>query len=367
MFALFSFPAAAIQPDPVAFGLTVERGDTRAVKQWFEAGLNPEYQADRIGTGLMIAAWNGDIEMMKLFVEHGANTRRANKMGEQPLQLAAWNGHLEAVKWLLEHGATINRGNANWSALHYAVFNGHEDVAHYLLEHGADINARSPNGTTPLMVAAREGQETMARILLQAGADTQLSTDWNDTALSFAMRYQNLRIGKMISTPQEFQTAVNAPQEAAPPSRSTAAPTEVEQLLHRIREADAAGLPSGELKEQLFTLLSEQSPPSTPPQPERLPAKDPQRAYPKPVPPKSMIVTAKRRQPGSEKVEIEYGSQVPHLPGKGVKGPTRGGINTVTPGQVSDLLRQIRVAEAQGAPTDDLKRQLDEALAKMKQ
>ncbi len=366
-FALFSFPAAAIQPDPVDFGLTVERGDTRTVKKWFEAGLNPEYQADRIGTGLMIAAWNGDIEMMEIFLAHGANPRRANKIGEQPLQLAAWNGHLEAIKWLLAHGATINRNDASWSALHYAVFNGHENVARYLLEHGADINARSPNGTTPLMVAAREGQETLAKALLEAGADTKLRTDWNDTALSFAMRYQNLRIGKMISTPQEFQIAVTAPQEEqAPRSRSTAAPTEVEQLLRQIREADAAGQPSGELKEKLFALLSEQSPSTTAQAPARLPAKDPKRAYPKPVPPKSMVVTAKRRQPGSEKVEIDYGTQVPHLPGKGAKGPTRGSRDTVTPTQISDLLRQIRVAEAQGKPADDLRRQLDEAMEKMK-
>jgi ankyrin repeat protein len=88
-------------------------------------GLNPEYQAAHIGTGLMVAAWYGHIEMMALFVERGADLRRSNRHGEQPLQLAAWGGHLEAVNWLLERGAPLDRQGKQWGALHYAVFNGH--------------------------------------------------------------------------------------------------------------------------------------------------------------------------------------------------------------------------------------------------
>ena len=57
-----------------------------------------------IGTGLMIAAGNGNIELMALFVQNS----------EQPVQLTAWNGHSEAVKWLLEHGAALNRDGNYW-------------------------------------------------------------------------------------------------------------------------------------------------------------------------------------------------------------------------------------------------------------
>jgi len=134
-------------------GYAVERGDLRTVKRWLDEGLNPEYQAAHIGTGLMVAAWYGQIDMMALFVERGADLRQTNRHGEQALQLAAWGGHQAAVKWLLDRGAPLDRIGNQWGALHYAVFNGHEKVVNDLLARGANVNARAPNGATPLMMA----------------------------------------------------------------------------------------------------------------------------------------------------------------------------------------------------------------------
>ena len=74
--------ADAPAPDPITFGYAVERGDLRTVKRWLDDGLNPEYQAAQIGTGLMVAAWYGNIEMMALFVERGADVRRSNRNGD---------------------------------------------------------------------------------------------------------------------------------------------------------------------------------------------------------------------------------------------------------------------------------------------
>ena len=76
----------------------------------------------------------------------------------------------------------------------YEVITG---LANYLIEHGAKVNARSPNGSTPLMMAAREGREELARTLLESGADTRAKNDWGDTPLVLAMRYDHYRLGKM--------------------------------------------------------------------------------------------------------------------------------------------------------------------------
>ena len=81
--------AWAATPDPVEFGWAVESNQIERVRKWLNEGLDPEFQGNEIGTGLMIAAWNGNVPMMALFVERGANPRRANRNGEQPLQLAA--------------------------------------------------------------------------------------------------------------------------------------------------------------------------------------------------------------------------------------------------------------------------------------
>jgi ankyrin repeat protein len=160
-------------PDPITFRICGRTWRLAPCQGWLDEGLNPEYEAAHIGTGLMVAAWYGHIEMMALFVERGADLRRSNRNGEQALQLAAWGGHLEAVKWLIEHGAPLERQGNQWGALHYAVFNGHEKVVSDLMARGANVNARAPNGATPLMLAAREGRDGLARVLLEAGANTR--------------------------------------------------------------------------------------------------------------------------------------------------------------------------------------------------
>ncbi|MBL8390671.1 MAG: ankyrin repeat domain-containing protein [Candidatus Accumulibacter sp.] len=296
---LLAAPVAAQvpTPSPASFEFAVERGDLRTVRRWLEQGLNPEYEAAHIGTGLMVAAWYGNIEMMALFVERGADVRRANRHGEQPLQLAAWGGHLEAVQWLLERGAPLDRQGNQWSALHYAVFNGHGKVASDLMARGANINARAPNGATPLMMAAREGRLELARELLEAGANASLQSDWGDSALTMAMRYNHLRLAKMIASPEEFAVAVKAPPESfGEASRSAALPPTVEAIMREIRAAEAEGRPSEELHARLRAAVNELRRAS--PQPLA------QRPMPRPYQPRSMVITARRSQPAAERVQV---------------------------------------------------------------
>ena len=360
--SLVASAAWAALPSPVDFGVAVERGDKRTVAKWLEEGLPADFQADRIGTGLMIAAWNGDIEMMALFVSHGANPRRANNNGEQAVQLAAWNGHAEAVRWLLARGSVLNREDMNWGALHYAVFNGHTNLASDLIQRGADVNARSPNGSTPLMLAAREGREDLAKVLLESGADPKMKSDWGDTALTFAMRYDHYRLGKMISTPEEFDIAVKAPKESfGQASRSATAPAKMEEILSKIREANATGAPTADLRKQLHSAIAEFR---GTPTPQAMVGK---RLIKPTPPPKALVITARRAQPeGGERVEV-VPQGVPSSPN------TPAGTVRVTPvepaaspSRIADLVRQIRIAEVQGKPTEQLRRQLDDAMNALK-
>ena len=296
--------AQAPAPDPLTFEFAVERGDLRKVGRWLDEGLDPEYQAAHIGTGLMVAAWYGNLEMMALFVERGADLRRANRYGEQALQLAAWSGHLDAVKWLLERGAPLDRQGKHWGALHYAVFNGHQKLVNDLIARGANINARSPNGATPLMMAAREGHEGLARTLLESGANPELQSDWGDTALTMAMRYDHLRLAKMISSPEEFAIAVKAPKDSfGEASRSASVASEVDEIMKQIRAAEAEGRPSGDLHQKLLAAThAMQAAAGTAPMA--------QRPMPRPYQPRSMLITARRGQPGTERAQLIVGSKL---------------------------------------------------------
>src|SRR3954454_9550295 len=99
---------AASLPDPTTFSIRVEQGDTDTVAGWLQSGLDPNFEGDRGGTGLMIAAWDGNIAMMSLFVKHGADINRINGFKEQALMHAAWTGRLPAVSWLLDRGAKVD-------------------------------------------------------------------------------------------------------------------------------------------------------------------------------------------------------------------------------------------------------------------
>ena len=203
--------AAFTPPDPATFGNRVEEGDLAQVRAWLDAGLDPNSLADRIGTGLMIAAWRGDIPMMELLVTRGADVNRANALGERALMHAAWRGHADAVKWLLARGALINSEPMHWSALHYAAFAGHGDVVTLLLERGADINARSTNGSSALMMAVYEGHEELVRQLLAKGADRSVKNDRDEGALEWAFKFKRLAIARLVATPQEFVAAASLP------------------------------------------------------------------------------------------------------------------------------------------------------------
>ena len=83
-----------------------------------------------------------------------------------------------------------------------------------LLDHDAYIDTASPNGTTPLMMAARGNHPSTVTLLLDQGADPQVKNQLGITALEFAKHYnapdaieilskRTTRIG--ASTPAEAQ------------------------------------------------------------------------------------------------------------------------------------------------------------------
>jgi len=208
----FPFWRSTGLPDAVEFGSRIESGDLAAATGWLDRGLDPDFVGDRIGTGLMIAAWQGNLPMLELFAARGADINRMNGLGEQALMHAAWRGHLDAVTWLLARGATMNRSTKQWTALHYAAFAGRDEVVRYLVARGADLDARSPNGSTPLMMAVYEGKESTVRQLIRLGADRKAVNDAGEGAMQWAFKHDRLAIARALDSMEEFAAAASLPK-----------------------------------------------------------------------------------------------------------------------------------------------------------
>ena len=297
VYAQFWSRDPAALPTPTGFVTNMELGDLEQAKAWLDAGLPPDFMGSRIGSGLMIGAWEGNIDMMRLFISRGGDINRMNGNGETAIILAAWRGHLEAVKWLIERGARINAPARQWSPLHYAVFAGHREVADYLMAQGADINALSTNGSSVLMMAIYEGREELARLLIEKGADRTPRNDWGDGALEWSMRYNQLNIARMITNPEEFNLAVSQPKETwGEPTRSLRMSKELEELME-LREKlvergeSTAAIDKRIAIERVNVMRAEMGRPATP-----------QRAA-------TMEITASRKSPKDQSAKIIYDSK----------------------------------------------------------
>lgn len=349
--------AVASLPDPIMLGVAIELGDMGAAKSWLDQGMDPNMEADRIGTGLMIAAWEGNIPMMTLFHDRGADVNRVNRHGEQALQLAAWRGRNEAVKWLIDHGAAVNRKGKAWSAMHYAVYAGQKDVTRLLMDRGGDVNARAPNDSTALMMSALTGQEELAEMLLKAGADPTLTNDHGDTAVTWAMRNGNFRIARLLTSPEAFARVARMPPESFGPSRqSTPAPSEITELLQQIRLAQARKQPTDELRRRLAEAI------------ERFKQENPQQAGKSKKPGvrqrPALVITASRSG-GGERAQVVGETPVILAPGAVAVRPAAS-YDDARLAEFRRLIEELNKAQEEGRPTAELRQAVRDAYEKLK-
>ena len=118
---------------------------------------------------------------------------------ESPLMMAAMRGELKLAAALIDKDADVNK--TGWTPLHYAASSTQGDqlgVAKLLLENAAYIDAASPNGSTPLMMAAMYGNTSTLKLLLDEGADPTLKNQLGLTAVDFAQRADRKEMVELI-------------------------------------------------------------------------------------------------------------------------------------------------------------------------
>ncbi|MEL4178362.1 ankyrin repeat domain-containing protein [Roseateles sp. PN1] len=177
--------------------LAAELDDGRAISQMVAAGVDPNALDARGRNALAIAIKeDSDKAVKSLLAAPTLALNARSKNGETPLMLAAIKGRLDWVQAMVKRGAAINQ--EGWTPLHYACSGPDNGVAAWLISQGAEINARSPNGSTPLMLAAGYGALDLTPVLLKAGADVSLRNQQGMNAADFARKADRERVLKQL-------------------------------------------------------------------------------------------------------------------------------------------------------------------------
>ena len=167
------------------FFIALNRDDRGAVAKLVRQGFDPNTLDEKGRTGLSFALLNESLQAAEALMEAPTlDVNRLNTAGESPLMIAALRGQLEWCKRLIARGAQVNHDG--WNALHYAASGPNLAVLELLLDKGANVEGRSPNGTTPLMMAARYGSEPNVDRLLAANAEIRATNEQGLSAVDFA-------------------------------------------------------------------------------------------------------------------------------------------------------------------------------------
>lgn len=183
--AVIGFSASAWAGAYEDFFTAVQRDDASTISALLRRGFDPNSVDPKGQTGLTLAAQQQSWEAMRaLLGSPSLDVNQLNGNGESPLMLAALRGEKTWVQRLLERGAKVQI--AGWSPIHYAATGPNAEIVALLLERGAQVDATSPNGSTPLMLAARYGTEASVDLLLAKGASPTLKNERGLSAADFA-------------------------------------------------------------------------------------------------------------------------------------------------------------------------------------
>lgn len=197
--------------------IAVRNAKLSTVAEYLVKGADPDLTDAEGNSLLMLAVREKDAPMTDLLLRARAKVNTRNLRNETPLMLAAWSRCEACVEMLLERGAPLDLPSGDWTPLHYAAHQGDARIVARLLLAGADANAKSPNGTTPLMMGAMSGVPEVARALLKAGADPLVRNVNQDRAEDIALKRKHTDYAA-LTRGQEPRSLVKRVLEALKPA-----------------------------------------------------------------------------------------------------------------------------------------------------
>src|SRR5688500_16599936 len=164
--------SAGLAESPIADAAA--RGDREAVIALLKKAADVNAAQGDGMTALHWAAMNGDAELAEMLIVAGANVRATTRLGSYtPLYLASQQGHGPVIQALIAAGADVKAGTPNGTTpLMVAAASGEIDAVRILIENGSDVNAKDGvRAQTPLMYAAASNRAAVVELLASKGAD----------------------------------------------------------------------------------------------------------------------------------------------------------------------------------------------------
>ncbi len=183
------------------FFAAIRRDKENGITELLRRGFDPNTRDEKGRPGLVLALQLDSLRAFgALLAAPGLDLQARTPQGETALMIAAIRGRLDEARALVVRGADVNK--TGWTPLHYAASGtGPQQTAliALLLEHHAYIDAGSPNGSTPLMMAAQYGTRESVQLLLGEGADAALKNQLGLSAVDFALRAERQDVADSIA------------------------------------------------------------------------------------------------------------------------------------------------------------------------
>ena len=182
------------------FFAAIQRDDPQSLSALLRRGFDPNTLDAKGQSGLFLALRDPSPKVVDVLLKAPKiKVETRTPQDESPLMMAAMRGELKLAAALIDKDADVNK--TGWTPLHYAASSTQGDqlgVAKLLLENAAYIDAASPNGSTPLMMAAMYGNTSTLKLLLDEGADPTLKNQLGLTAVDFAQRADRKEMVELI-------------------------------------------------------------------------------------------------------------------------------------------------------------------------
>lgn len=199
----------ALADTPVDFDRALIQDNAQAMVNLVFRGADPNTR-DSLGRPAIVAALHREsLDVFDVLLKSpGIRLDETSRQGESALMIAALKAQLAIARELIARGAAVHKDG--WTALHYAASATLPDsleLVQLLVREGAVVDALSPNGTTPLMMAAQYSSEEVVAQLLKYGANPLVKNQRGWTAVDFARQASRDYLVNSLSLAQQRQRA----------------------------------------------------------------------------------------------------------------------------------------------------------------